>query len=130
MVICIASLLPASPSRISGKSTPGWLNASDAVSPSGATRLTTLAPRWRRTDMATLFRWLSTILFVSAIGAMATLLVSDALNALTPTALHRCAGALAFMLIGSSYVALQISLRRPRSEKIKAILLGVAFLFW
>jgi hypothetical protein len=34
------------------------------------------------------------------------------------------------MLIGSSYVALQISLRRPRSEKIKAILLGIAFLFW
>ena len=80
--------------------------------------------------MATLFRWLSTILFVSAIGAMLTLLVSDALNALTPTAVHRCAGALAFMLIGLSYVALQISLRRPRSEKLKAILLGIAFLFW
>ena len=80
--------------------------------------------------MATLFRWLSTILFVSAIGAMLTLLVSDALNALTPTAVHRCAGALAFMLIGSSYVALQLSLRRPRSEKLKAILLGIAFLFW
>jgi hypothetical protein len=80
--------------------------------------------------MATFFRWLSTILFVSAIAAMVTLLVSDALNALTPTAFHRCAGALAFMLIGSSYVALQISLRRPRSEKVKAILLGVAFLFW
>ena len=61
---------------------------------------------------------------------MGTLLVSDALNALTPTTVHRFAGALSFMLIGSSYVALQLSLRRPRSEKIKAILLGLAFLFW
>jgi hypothetical protein len=86
--------------------------------------------KWQRINMATLFRWLSTILFVSALAAMVTLLVSDALNALTPTAVHRCAGALAFMLIGSSYVALQISLQRPRTEKVKAILLGIAFLFW
>ena len=86
--------------------------------------------KWQRINMATLFRWLSTILFVSALVAMVTLLVSDALNALTPTAVHRCAGALAFMLIGSSYVALQISLQRPRTEKVKAILLGIAFLFW
>jgi hypothetical protein len=77
-----------------------------------------------------LFRWLSIILFISAIAAMLTLLASDALNALTPTTLHRHAGALSFMLIGSSYVALQIGLRRPRSEKLKAILLGIAFLFW
>ena len=75
---------------------------------------------------ARFFRWLSTVLFVSALAAMVTLLVSDAFNALTPTELHRCAGALAFMLIGLSYVALQISLRRPRSEKVKAILLGIA----
>jgi hypothetical protein len=79
---------------------------------------------------ARFFRWLSAFLFVSAIAAMLTLLVSDAWNALTPNVVHRCAGALAFMLIGSSYVALQISLRRPRSEKVKAILLGIAFLFW
>jgi len=80
--------------------------------------------------MTTLFRWLSTVLFVSAIAAMLTLLVADVLNALSPTKLHHHAGALAFMLIGSSYVALQISLHRPPMEKIKAILLGMAFLFW
>lgn len=80
--------------------------------------------------MATLFRWLSTILFVCALIAMVTVVVADALNTLTLTSVHRCAGALAFILIGSSYVALQLSLRRPRSEKVKAILLGVAFLFW
>lgn len=80
--------------------------------------------------MATLFRRLSGILFVSAIAAMLTLLVSDLLNALKPTSVHRCAGALAFILIGSSYVVLQISLRRPPAEKLKGILLGTAFLFW
>src|SRR4051812_5953260 len=80
--------------------------------------------------MAPIFRWLSTILFASALLAMLTLLISDAFNALTLTSLHRRAGALSFMLIGSSYVALQLSSRRPSSEKLKAILLGIAFLFW
>lgn len=80
--------------------------------------------------MTTLFRWLSTLLFVSALLAVATLLVSDATSALTLTELHRRAGALSFMLIGASYVALQLSVRRPRGEKLKAILLGTAFLFW
>ena len=61
---------------------------------------------------------------------MVTVVAADAWNAMAITALHRHAGALSFMLIGSSYVALQLSLRRPRSEKIKAILLGLAFLFW
>lgn len=80
--------------------------------------------------MATFFRWLSTLLFIFALIAMGTLLVSDALNALTLTMVHRTAGALAFMLIGSSYVTLQLSVRRPGGEKVKAILLGTAFLFW
>jgi hypothetical protein len=80
--------------------------------------------------MATLFRWLSTIFFVSALAAMLILLVSDACNALTLTMLHRRAGALSFILIGASYVALQLSSRRPWNEKLKAILLGIAFLFW
>lgn len=80
--------------------------------------------------MATLFRWLSTILFVSALAAMLTLLVSDVWNALNFTAIHRRAGALSFMLIGASYVALQMSSRRRWGEKVKAILLGIAFLFW
>jgi hypothetical protein len=76
------------------------------------------------------FRWLGTILFVLAIAAMLTLLAFDAINAFTPTLVHRRAGALSLMLMGSSYVALQISLRRPFAEKIKAILLGIAFLLW
>lgn len=80
--------------------------------------------------MGTFFRWISTILFISALVAMTTLLVSDVLSALTLTTFHRRAGALSFILIGSSYVALQLGLRRPWNEKLKAILLGTAFLFW
>ena len=80
--------------------------------------------------MNTVFRWLSAILFVSALGTMLALLVSDVCNALTLTNIHRRTGALSFMLIGCSYLALQFSLRRPWSERLKAILLGIAFLFW
>lgn len=61
---------------------------------------------------------------------MLTLLVSDVCNALAPTTIHRRAGAFSLILIGASYIALQLSLRRPSGEKVKAILLGIAFLFW
>lgn len=61
---------------------------------------------------------------------MLTLLLSDALNALRQTPIHRQAGAISLMLIGLSYVSLQLSLRRSRSEKIRGVLLGGAFLLW
>jgi len=68
--------------------------------------------------------------FVSALVATGTLLVADVLNTLRITPLHQRAGGLAFMLIGSSYVALQMSLRRKWNGKVQAILLGIAFFFW
>jgi hypothetical protein len=80
-------------------------------------------------NLATLFRWLSAIFFVSAVIAIVTLLVSDALNQLRFTSVHRRAGALAFMLIGSSYIGLQLSSRRWK-ERSKELLLGLAFLLW
>ena len=61
---------------------------------------------------------------------MMPLVISDTLNQLRPTLLHRQAGALAFVLIGASYVSLQFSGRRPWHERLKGVLLGVAFLFW
>lgn len=79
---------------------------------------------------ARLFRVLSAVLFVFAITAMLALLVSDAFNTLTPTDVHRRAGESSLILIGLSYVALQLSLRRPPAEKMKAIFLGIAFLLW
>lgn len=79
---------------------------------------------------ARFFRWLSTLLFVFAIATMLTLLVSDALHTLTPTPMHHRAGPFSLILIGSSFIALQISLRRPPAEKLKAIFLGIAFFLW
>ena len=80
--------------------------------------------------MATLFRWLSAVLFVSALATLLILLISDTWNQLRPTSVHRQAGALAFILIGSSFVALQFRSRRPPSAVLKEVLLGIAFLLW
>jgi hypothetical protein len=80
--------------------------------------------------LATILRWLSATLFVFALIAMITMVVSDTLNLLRPTSIHRQAGALSFVLIGASYVSLQLSFRRPWNEKLKGVLLGIAFLFW
>lgn len=71
-------------------------------------------------------KYLSAALFIAALAAMVTLLVSDAWNSLTFTPLHRQAGALSFAFIGLSYIALQFS----RERKVKNILLGTGFLFW
>jgi len=79
---------------------------------------------------ARFFFRLSTVLFVFAVATMLTLLVSDALHALAPTRMHRCAGAFSLILIGTSYVTLQISLRQSSAKKLKAFLLGVAFVLW
>jgi hypothetical protein len=80
--------------------------------------------------MTTIFRWLSAILFISALGAVLTLLVFDTLNQLRLTPIHQHAGALSFALIGASYIGLQLSWGRRWHERIKELLLGVAFLLW
>jgi hypothetical protein len=80
--------------------------------------------------MTTLFRWISAVFLVSAVGAVGTLLVFDAWNQLHFTDIHRGAGALSFLLIGASYIGLQLSLSRPPKETVKGVLLGLAFLFW
>src|SRR6267142_960556 len=80
--------------------------------------------------MGKALRWVSAILFISALAALITLLASDALNQLRLTELHRQAGALSFMLIGASYVGLQLSSTRPVNETLKELLLGIAFLLW
>src|SRR5690348_8615890 len=80
--------------------------------------------------MATILRWLSLALLISALVAIATLLIADAREQLHLNAIHRRAGALAFMFIGASYVSLQLSSRRRWNEIFKAVLLGIAFFFW
>ncbi len=80
--------------------------------------------------MPALFRALSAAFFVSAIVAISILVVSDIFNQLRFTTVHRNAGALALILIGSSYIGLQFSSRRPWTEMAKSISLGSAFLLW
>ena len=80
--------------------------------------------------MGKLLHWLCALLLVGALFSLLVLLISDAINNLQPTLLHRQAGAFAFVLIGSSYLSFQISLKRPRNEALKGILLSVAFLLW
>jgi hypothetical protein len=75
-------------------------------------------------------RWVSVLLFLSALGALGTLLASDFLHSLRLTLFHQRAGALALILIGSSYIALQLGLRRRWNEALQGIFLGGAFVFW
>ena len=75
-------------------------------------------------------RNLSALLLISALAGMATLLVFDAWNHLRLTSIHQRVGALSFMLIGISYISLQLSRGRPWRERYKGVLLGLGFLFW
>ena len=80
--------------------------------------------------MGKALRWVSGILFVSALAALVTLLASDALNQLRLTDFHRQSSALSLMLIGASYIGLQLSSRLPPNEMLKGVFLGSAFLLW
>ena len=75
-------------------------------------------------------RNLSALLLISALAGMATLLVFDALNHLRLTPFHQRAGALSFMLIGASYISLQLSTGRRWREMFKGVLLGTGFFLW
>jgi len=80
--------------------------------------------------MARLLRWCSAAFLLAALAGIASLLAGDAWNSLTPTVLHHRAGALSLMLIGLSYISLQLSAPRATRELITGLLLGIAFLMW
>ena len=75
-------------------------------------------------------RNLSALLLILALAGLATLLVFDALNHLRLTPFHQRTGALSFMLIGASYISLQLSTGRRWREMIKGVLLGIGFFLW
>ena len=81
-------------------------------------------------SMSGFLRCVSAVLFISAIIAVLAVLAADMASALALTPVHRAAGALSFVLIGGSYVALQLSLPQSWTKKVKPLLLGVGFLFW
>jgi peptidoglycan/LPS O-acetylase OafA/YrhL len=76
------------------------------------------------------FRHLSVLLLIAALAGTVLLVAMDMLNHLRLTFFHQRTGALAFMLIGASYISLLVSVRRPWREKLKGMLLGVGFLLW
>ncbi len=80
--------------------------------------------------MTNLLRWLSVIFFVLALGSIGILLIFDMVNHLQFGFIHQRAGALSLMLIGTSYISLQFSLKRGWDEMLKGLLLGIAFLLW
>jgi hypothetical protein len=80
--------------------------------------------------MTTLLRWFSMALLALAIGAVATLLISDFLSPMQPNILHFRAGALAFILIGASFITLHFSAGRPLTQILKEVFLGAAFILW
>jgi len=80
--------------------------------------------------MEKLLRIIGATLFISALAALLILLVSDASNHLQYTLLHRKAGAWSFMLVGLSYIALQLRIKQPAGEAVKHLLLGMGFAFW
>ena len=75
-------------------------------------------------------RWLSILLFLLALLGIVMLLAGDGWHRLQLTLIHQRAGAGSLMLIGASYICLQLSRPRRWMELIKGLLLGVAFVFW
>lgn len=80
--------------------------------------------------MTRLLHYCSAVFFVLALIGIVTLVVFDLINQLRFTSLHRHAGALSFMLIGSSYVSLLLGSRRPLKTILKEMFLGIAFFLW
>jgi len=75
-------------------------------------------------------RHLSALLLISALAGLALLVGLDAVNHLRLTPGHQRVGAWSFMLIGISYISLQLSDGGRRPEQFKGVLLGLGFLFW
>ena len=80
--------------------------------------------------MTKLLHWFSAVLFFLALAGIAVLLVFDTVNRLEYTPVHQRTGALTFMLIGASFISLQLSFGRPFRERRKQLALGVAFFLW
>jgi hypothetical protein len=80
--------------------------------------------------MTKLLRGLSLLLFLLAVGSIVILIASDVFHAFRLTSIHQQSSALALILIGTSYLSLQLSSKRRWSEKLKAIFLGLAFALW
>lgn len=80
--------------------------------------------------MEKLPRLFGAILLGCALGALLTLLASDAYSHFQYTAFHRKAGDWSFLLVGLSYIALQFKTKQGVGETIKKLLLAGGFTLW
>jgi hypothetical protein len=80
--------------------------------------------------MARTWRGLCRILFLAALAAVGVLLAADFWHRFEPTLVHRQTSSIALLLIGASYVSLQVASPRSWGEKIKSMFLGFAFMLW
>jgi hypothetical protein len=73
---------------------------------------------------------LSTLFFILALGGVVVSVVSDLIHhfALTPT--HERIDSWPLIAIGLSYITLHLNAHHRRSDQIKAIFLGFAFVLW
>jgi hypothetical protein len=80
--------------------------------------------------MRTWVRAGSVLLFLLALAGIGALWVADGLHAFQPTRWHQQLGAVALILIGASYIFLQLAEPRRRGEALKGVFLGAAFVLW
>jgi len=75
-------------------------------------------------------RKLGGVLFALAIMALAWLLLPDLWTSFHPSPRHQQAGALTLMLVGSSFICMQLSAGGRPNERVKGLLLGASFVLW
>ena len=77
--------------------------------------------------MRAVIRWLSAGLCVCALVALSVLLISVVSHHLGLSSLHQKTGALAFILIGTSFVVLQFRSRRPFRDPCQIMNLAMRY---
>jgi hypothetical protein len=80
--------------------------------------------------MKKFLRMLCGVFFMAAVGALSWLLLPDLWENFQPSPRHAQAGALALMLVGLSFICLQLGSVERRRETLKRLLLGLAFVLW
>lgn len=73
---------------------------------------------------------LSTLFFILALGGIFMLIATDILHRLSFSPFHQRLDSWPLMMIGLSYITLQLAVSHDRSDQIKGIFLGIAFLLW
>jgi hypothetical protein len=80
--------------------------------------------------MRRILRPLGGLFLLAALVALAVLLFSDGWHLFHPTGRHKQAGALALMLVGASFVCVQLDTCATLTTRLKRVLLGLAFVLW